>query len=79
MNKSQHPSNNHVLGAPSGFTIEQCSALAVTVTNYSDGTVGLKSFWRPTSEELDQLNAGAQVTLEILSESYPPVILGVSY
>lgn len=78
MIKSQHKSNNHVLGAPPGVPIEECEALPITVTNYSCGHVGLKSFWKPTDEELEVLLQGGFVTLEVLTDNHPPVILGTS-
>lgn len=76
MNRSQHTSNNHVLGAPVGMNIDECSALPITVIQYTD-TVGLRSFWKPTEEELKLLVAGSFVTIEILGSSHPPIIVGV--
>lgn len=78
MIKAQHKSNNHVLGAPSGVSIDECEALSITVINYDCGHVGLKSFWRPTDEELEILLQGGFVTLEVLGNNHPPVILGTS-
>lgn len=77
MNKIQHPSNNLVLGAPPGMSIDECSALAVTRVQYKDGSIALRSYWKPSREELALLNKGFNVCLEILSESHPPVILSV--
>lgn len=35
------------------------------------------SFWRPTAEELEQLNAGGLVTLYVFGTMHPPVSIGV--
>lgn len=75
MNKCQHPFNNFVLGAPPGMTHEQCTALAVTKVIYEEGTLGLRSYWKPTPEELATLNTGGYICLEILGGVHPPVIL----
>lgn len=79
MKKVQHPSNNSVLEAPTGMTIEQCSALAVTRIEYTgeNNLPGIRSYWKPTEEELNYLNSGAFVMLEILGTTMPPVYIGV--
>lgn len=77
MLKHQHPSNNTVLGAPPGVSIEQCEALPVTRLEYSDGTPAVASYWTPSAVELALLNGGHPVRLICLGRTQPPVILGV--
>lgn len=78
MNKTQHPSNNAVLGAPVGWDQQQlpCSALAITRTDW-DGVPAVLSFWKPTAEELATLNAGGSVVLSVAGHTMPPVALTV--
>lgn len=78
MNKVQHPSNNHVLGAPAGWNQGEvpCSALAVTRVSY-DGLAAVVSYWRPDAEELAALNAGGCVALSVVGSTMPPVMLTV--
>ncbi|WP_194720810.1 hypothetical protein [Noviherbaspirillum malthae] len=78
MNKTQHPSNNAVLGAPAGWDQKQlpCSALPVTRTDW-DGVPAVLSFWKPTAEELAALNAGGSVVLWVAGQTMPPVALTV--
>ena len=41
MNIHQHPTNNSVLAAPPGASIDQCRALPVTRLQYPDGLAAL--------------------------------------
>lgn len=56
---------------PSGM--ENCDPLAVMPVD--DGR--LVSFWRPTAEELKQLNEGAPIALHIYAARQPPVSVTV--
>lgn len=78
MRKTQHPSNNAVLGAPKGWNQHElpCGALAITRTDV-EGKPAIVSYWMPTPEELAALNAGASVALWVLGETMPPVALEV--
>ena len=78
MDRTQHPSNNFVLGAPVGWNQKElpCSALPVTRL-VVDGKPAMVSFWRPTPEELAALNRGGTVALWVYGEAHPPVAVGV--
>ena len=78
MNKIQHPSNNAVLGAPSGWdqSALECGALAITQLEVG-GCPAMVSFWKPTADELADLNAGAAVSLWIYGAAHPPVSVQV--
>jgi len=78
MDRTQHPSNNLVLGAPIGWDQGElpCSALPVTRVAY-EGQPAMLSFWRPNAAELEQLNAGGLVALCVFGTSHPPVSVGV--
>jgi hypothetical protein len=78
MNRTQHPSNNAVLGAPAGWNQGElpCGALPITRTE-CEGMPAVVSYWHPTTEELAALNAGAAVALWVIGRTMPPVSLTV--
>lgn len=67
-----------MFGAPDNWdgTSVSCDTLAVSV-----GTMGayraLRSYWKPTPEELALLNANGSIELSILGHNHPPVALNV--
>ena len=78
MRATQHPSNNDVLGAPPGATIEECHALPITRVRFElTDEHGCVSFWRPTAAELALLQAGRSVRLCVLGRTHPPISVGV--
>lgn len=78
MNSHQHPSNNDILGAPPGMSIDQCSALPITRVIWEDtGTHGVISYWMPTADELQRLNQGHAVRLIVLGRTHPPLAVEV--
>lgn len=77
MRPTQHPSNNDVLRAPPGVSIEECTPLAITRVQYADGLPGVWSYWRPTDEERAAIASGALVRLGVLGMTHPPMHLGV--
>lgn len=78
MNRTQHPSNNAVLGAPQGWDQNElpCGALPITRT-VCDGVAAVVSYWTPTAEELAALNAGRPVALWVVGSTMPPVAVTV--
>jgi hypothetical protein len=77
MRSTQHPSNNDVLGAPAGMSVDECKPLAITRVKYSDGMPGVWSYWEPTPEERAAIAAGALVRVGALGHTHPPIHLGV--
>jgi hypothetical protein len=77
VNRHQHPTNNDVLGAPPGVPLDECTALAITRVQYSDGTPAVASYWLPTADELALLSQGRAVRLTVLGRTHPPLMLGV--
>ena len=78
MRFTQHPSNNKVLGAPKGWDQKalECGALPVTQTEV-DGKPAMVSFWRPSGDEIAQIQKGGLIAIWIISDSHPPVSIGV--
>lgn len=77
MKPHQHPTNNFVLGAPPGATVDQCRALSATLVLYDDDTSGFLSYWMPSDEERRLIAEGKPIRLSVLSRQHPPVALGV--
>lgn len=77
MERTQHPSNNAVIGAPVGWDqgTLPCSALPITRLD-EDGLPVMVSFWRPSAEELARLNTGGSVSLWIYGTEHPVVSVG---
>lgn len=76
MRVTQHPSNNDVLGAPAGSSIEECRPAPITRTLYADGTPSVSTYWQPTEAERAAIAAGAMVQVEVLGVTMPPMIVG---
>lgn len=78
MRKTQHPTNNAVLGAPTGWDQGElpCGALPITRTEV-DGVPAVVSYWTPSAQELAALNAGKPVALWVVGQTMPPVALEV--
>lgn len=76
MRPTQHPSNNDVLRAPSGATVDECRPLPITRLFYG-ATPAVVSYWQPTAEQLALLAAGKPVWLSVLGHTHPPLAIGV--
>lgn len=77
MNRYQHHSNNAVLGAPPGMSIDECNALPITRIQYTDGAHAVASYWQPSSFELELIARGRPIRLVILGTTHAPLMLGV--
>lgn len=77
MERSQHRTNNAVLGAPPGATIEDCGALPITRVQFAEGDQACVSFWRPSAAELELLKAGKPVRLCVMGTTHAPISVGV--
>lgn len=71
----QHVSNNAVLGAPAGRSVEECRPAPITRIAYSDGTPAVATYWELTDEERTQIAAGGLVRVEVLGQTMPPMIV----
>lgn len=73
---TQHPSNNSVLGAPPGVSIEDCRALPIT-RGLVDGKPVCISYWKPTDAEIELILRGKCVALWVWGMTHAPVAVGV--
>ena len=69
------PEQNFTFTKPAGWTDEQCSDLSVYKGEYADGTPAIISYWKPSKEDLDILNNGGGIYVNILSINMPPISL----
>jgi hypothetical protein len=78
MDFENHAACNKTLGAPQGWDQSklECAALPVRLALHN-GLPLIESFWRPSPEELEHLNARGYVVLQVVSRSMPPVAIGV--
>ena len=77
MRPTQHESNNDVLRAPSGSTVDECRPLAITRIKYEDGSPAVWSYWEPSDAERAAIAGGALILLSTLGSTHPPVFIGV--
>jgi len=73
------PESNLVLGKPAEMTNEDCDPLCVqrgvVLLDEQQPFPVVKSCWKLTADELEQVNKTGRVWLVILGYSMPPVIL----
>jgi hypothetical protein len=62
---------NHEFGKPSDMSHSECATLPV-VAFLRNGSAWAQSFWKPTEEELQALNAGMSIALEVRIGSVNP-------
>lgn len=55
----------------------ECAPLGVTIMELEDSTPCIKSYWRPSEQELQWLNEGAAIVLFVVGPGMPPVALSV--
>ena len=75
----RHVSNNAILQPPADWSQDtiECTPLAVTIVEYEDGGSAIKSYWKPSAEELQWLNDGAAIALFVFGTGMPPVAVAV--
>lgn len=72
MHPSSFDESNCALGKPVDMTHEQCETLSI-FRGESDGFPVAISCWRPTREELEEINRTGRVWLFVYGEGHPPV------
>jgi hypothetical protein len=72
MQRTQHPLNNSVLGAPEGWDQKELPCYALPITRVEcDGFAAVVLFWRPAAEELAQLSGSAVMALWAVGSTMP--------
>lgn len=75
MRVHQHSSTNMLLARPPDMP--NCNTVPATLILDDDNTVRICTFWRPTSEELEQLNHGHSICLHVYGKLHVPVAITV--
>lgn len=69
------PQKNKVFTKPSDMTDEQCNSLSVFQGKDSEGNPIILSAWQPSYEDIQAINEGKPIWLQIVSHGLPPVCL----
>jgi len=77
MRIQHHPACDHLLGAPSDMQDGSCSGLPVAYTEDQYGTWA-NSFWKPDPEELEALNNGGSIMLQIRAVGKRHPVVGMT-
>lgn len=64
---------NGVLNPPPGMSPDECEALSVWRGPQENGTPVVISCWKPTAEELAEINRTGRVWLLVLGLTMPPI------
>lgn len=75
MNYVKHPTNNFTYTSPPDMR-DRCGDLSVTRTELN-GDPCIKSYWKPSEEDIANILAGGHVCLHIIGRGMPPVMLSV--
>lgn len=67
--------DNAVLGPPQGMTEEEVYSLSVYVGNNQDGDPCVVSCWKPSKDELAEIQRTGRVWLMVMGKTMPPVVL----
>ena len=66
---------NFTFGKPVDMTDEECGSLRVHKGQYPDGTPRITSKWLPNKEDIEAINRGEGIYLNIIGYGMPPVSL----
>ena len=72
---SSFPESNNYLNPPDGVDVNTCQVLSVWQGPSADGVPLVISCWKPTKEELEQLNRTGRIWLYVWGATMPPVAL----
>lgn len=70
----EYPEANHRFGKPAGWTDEECGTLPAFLGT-REGRPVIITKWQPSLEDLNELNNGGAIYLEIVSGCLPPIDL----
>lgn len=60
---------------PADMIDEQCSSLDIVRLENSQGFPIIRSYWMPNKEDIEAINSGRGVWLDIIGHGMPPVSL----
>jgi hypothetical protein len=62
-----------VLDAPLGMSPDECEPLSVYRGNMQDGTPCVISCWKPTAEEIAEIQRTGRVWIIVMGQTMPPI------
>lgn len=65
---------NGVLDAPKGMSPDECEPLSVWRGPMDDGTPVVISCWKPTKEELEEIQRTGRVWIMVMGNTMPPIL-----
>lgn len=66
-----------VIGKPPGYTDDEIGGLPALIDRSEPRFPTIRSYWKPSPEELTALNAGAHIELSVIAAQMVPVALNV--
>lgn len=67
------------LNKPANMTDEECECLSVWQGDMDNGMPAVISCWKPTKEELEEINRTGRIWVVVCGNSMPPIApLGIS-
>jgi hypothetical protein len=66
-----------VIGKPPGYSDEEIGGLPALLDGSVPRFPAIRSYWRPSAEDLAALNDGAYLELEVIAHQMVPVALNV--
>ncbi len=79
MEAASFPQANTVLDPPPGMTLDDCTVLNVWRGITPDNIPVVVSCWKPSKEELEQIQKTGRVWLWVWGQTMPPVALDVDH
>jgi len=67
------PGCNKVFTRPANMTDEQCGSLYCMVAVTEDGIPLTRQAWQPNKEDIEAINAGRPIFIDLLTHHIPPV------
>lgn len=75
----EFPEKNFTFGKPESMTDEQCSSLDVWKGHNTEGQPIIISKWMPNKEDIEAINRGEGIYVEIFGHGMPPISLFTEY
>lgn len=66
-----------LIGRPPGYTQEEIGGLPALIDPSDPRFPAIRSYWRPSAEELESLADGAYIELEVIAHQMVPVALNI--
>ena len=75
MESTSFEQETRVLGPPPGQTEKDVHSLPVAMVNWAGTTIAVVSCWKPTKEEMEEIQRTGRVYLAVMGPVMPPVVV----